>query len=785
MLAQATSVTVSGSVRSNREKTAVSYVNITVTTTKDSAILAGTITDASGKFSLTGIKPGNYLLDISSVGFTRKSVSLYVGSVSAFLAIPVIELDEEAVSLDNVTVTAGGSGQGNVREKKVYLVSGNISQSGGSVLQNLQAAAGVTVQDGKVLLRGSDKVTVLIDGKLSALTGYGSQSGLDNIPSSAVDRIEIINNPPSRYESNGSAGIINIILKKEKQDGFNGRAGIALGAGSLWVRKENLPGMTPQYTVTPKINPSVSANYRKGDVNLFLQADNLYTHTLNKNEFVERTYDDGTVIKSQLKRNRNTNFFTSKVGVDWDLNKQDRLTISGMYGSEKIVDNGEQPFYGTESSKPQRMWTFREDEIKTTAIGSVDFLHRFSRAGQVLRAGANFNFHQEDEQYHYINTLPSSSGNDAFKLLSTEKIIDVNLDYVQPLRYGRFEAGVKMRYRVIPTDMDFRPGVNSVLDSSAGGWARYREVIPAGYGNYYYENQRWELEMGLRLEYAQVSYDVDPNHNTYKSNGYHYLQPFPNFRFGYKLDDDHRITLSYTRRIDRPNEVDIRIFPKYDDAEIIKVGNPALRPQYTNNIEAEYRNNRNRGGFQVALYHRFASGTITRIASIVPGSTLVYAVSQNAGTSFSTGLEAVFSQKVSKVYKFEVNGNIYRNQINAFEVQNLYPQPSVFQSAEQQQWSGNIKLNNQFSFTGGWQAQTLLAFMAPDIIPQGKILARYSLDAGVKKTIQKGKGEVFVNVTDLFNTMVIRKEIRGTGFRYTSDDYYETQVVRAGYTFKF
>jgi outer membrane cobalamin receptor len=139
-----------------------------------------------------------------------------------------------------------------------------------------------------------------MDGKQTALTGFGNQNGLDNMPASAVAKIEIIHNPSAKYDANGNAGIINIILKKEEQRGLNGKVGLTTGLGALWVRQTNLPGIRPQYRATPKINPSVSLNYRKDKVNLFLQADNLYTQTLNKNEFVTRSYQDGTLIEQQL-----------------------------------------------------------------------------------------------------------------------------------------------------------------------------------------------------------------------------------------------------------------------------------------------------------------------------------------------------------------------------------------------------------------------------------------------------------------------------------------------------
>lgn len=786
--AQTTSVTASGRII-GMDKTALPYAHIILKKEKDSTFTAGTITNEDGRFSLTGIKPDHYLLETSLTGYRTQIQPVFIGSLSEFLEIPAIELvpqQETETKIEAITITASKKNEIDSRlDKKIYSVADNISQSGGSVLQSMQNLPGITVQDGKVQLRGNDKVTVLIDGKQTALTGFGSQTGLDNIPASAIDKIEIINNPSSKYDANGSAGIINIIMKKNKQNGWNGKAGFTTGFGSLWIRKENLPTIRPQYTLTPKINPSLSVNYRKNKVNIFLQADNLYTETLNKNEFVTRTYDNGTVINSQLKRNRNTNFFTTKAGIDWNIDPQNTVTISGMYGSEKIIDRGDQPFFNGDLSQRLRLWQFLEDELKTTVMGTASYQHKFKEAGHVLNVGFNYTFHREDEKYFYDNYLPSSTGTDAFKLLSDEQVYDFNVDYVKPLKYGRIETGIKLRNRSIPTNMNFIPGANSALDVSAGGKADYKEFIPAVYGNYVFENEKWEAELGLRLEYVRIQYDVNPNHPTYKSDGYNYTQPFPNFRLAYKLDDRNKFSVFYNRRVDRPNEVDIRIFPKYDDAEIIKVGNPALRPQFTNSVELGYKHNWDSGYLYSALYHRFANGTITRISSIVPDSTLIYAIFQNAGKSYNTGLETIWNQKVSDVYSLNVNGNIYRNQINAFTVQNLYPQPNTFSADRQTAISGNIKMNNVFHFSKGLDMQCTLVYLAPDIIPQGRIQSRFSMDAGVKKAIQKGKGELFLNATDLLNTMVIRKSVQGNGFAYTSNDYYETQAVRLGYSYKF
>lgn len=786
--AQVASVTISGTVI-DQNKSPLVYANIIIKDGKENSFVSGTITDEKGRFTVSDLLPNHYLLEVSLSGYTTKTQNFYVGSLSSFLEVAEVVLDisgEKETKIEEVILVSSKKNEiSNQLDKKTFSLSNNLAQSGGSVLQSMQNLPGITVQDGKVQLRGNDKVTVLIDGKQTALTGFGSQSGLDNIPASAIDKIEIINNPSSKYDANGNAGIINIIMKKNKQNGWNGKIGFTYGTGSYWIRKENLPTIRPQYTITPKINPTLSLNYRKNKVNIFLQADNLYTETLNKNEFVTRTYDDGTIINSQLKRNRNTNFLTTKAGIDWNLDSQNTFTFSGMYSSEKIIDRGDQPFFNKDFSQRLRLWQFLEDELKTTVMGTASYQHKFKQAGHLLNIGFNYTFHREDEKYFYDNFLPSSSGTDAFKLLSDEQVYEVNIDYVKPFKFGRIETGIKFRNRSIPTHMQFIPGINSVLDAYAGGWATYKELIPAVYGNYIYENEKWEAELGLRLEYVNIQYDVNPNHPTYKSDQYNYTQPFPNFRVGYKWNDHNKISAFYNRRVDRPNEVDIRIFPKYDDAEIIKVGNPQLRPQFTNSVELGHKYSWKDGYLYSAFYHRFSDGTITRISSIVPESTLIYAVFQNAGKSANSGLEMILNQKVSKVYSFNINGNIYRNQIDAFSVENLYPQPNIFSAEKESAVSGNLKLNNQFKLSHGFDAQFTAVYLAPDIIPQGKIGSRFSVDAGIKKSIQNGKGELFLNATDLLNTMVIKKQIQGNGFAYTSDDYYETQVLRLGYSYKF
>lgn len=782
---QEKTVTVSGTITDAIGKLPMPFVNVSVKSTVDGKLVSGVITDEQGRFSISNLPSAKYHLEVSFIGYKTENREIFVGSLSEFLDIGTISLQEDSQMLKEVIVETKTAEVASRMDKKTFSMSDNIAQSGGSVLQALQNLPGITVQDGKIQLRGNDKIMVLIDGKQTALTGYNAQTGLDNLAASGIEKIEIINNPSAKFDTNGNAGIINIVYKKDKQDGLTGKAGIASGYGALWERKGNLPGIRPQYDMTPKINPSLSLNYRKEKLNFFLQADYLYTETLNKNEFVRRIYENGSVVNQQTKRNRDTHFTNLKTGLDWSADDKNTISVSALFGSEKIADNGDEPFFNHDFSQRLRLWQFVEDELKTTAGANVSWQHKFDQPGHVFNASANYTFHREDERYDFTNILPDFTGHDAFKLLSDEQIFDFSADYSKPMKYGRIEAGVKFRYRDIPTNMQFYPSENSPIDADAGGRATYNELIPALYGNYVFENERFEAEAGLRMEYVHLKYSVDPNHPVYKSDGYDYTEPFPNLRLAWKFSNSDKISLFYNRRVDRPAEVDIRIFPKYDEAEIIKVGNPALRPQFTDALEFGYKHSMKKGYLFASAYHKYIRGTITRIATTQPGSTLIYNVLQNAGKSYQTGAEVLVSKELFSWWTGNLNLNAYRNRIDAFTVVNKYPEPTVFSAGADGLFSGNIKSNNTFKFSPTFSAQVSAVWQAPDLIPQGKTLSRFYVDTGVKKTVQKGKGEIFLNASDLFNSLVIRKEIQGDGFRYTSDDYYETQVIRFGYSYKF
>ncbi len=787
--AQIDNAVISGVVRHEQTKELLPYVNIVVTDSDDS-FLTGTITNEKGIFTVEGLSTGDYSLKVSFMGFTERTVPFHVGRLNNFLDLGTISLVESATQLDEVTVTATRMEVSSAMDKKTFAIEDNISQQGGSVLQVMQNLPGVTIdRDGKIFLRGSDKVTILIDGKQTAMTGMGSQSGLDNIPASAIGTVEIINNPSAKYDASGMAGIINIVFKKDQEFGWNGKAGITLGVGALAEKEPNLTGIRKQYSYTPKVNPSFSVNYKQEKTNFFVQADLLYHQQMMKNEFTQRTYANGDVVNQQFLENRKQPIYNINAGVDYNPNKRNTFTFSTLFNYREYTDLGDIP-YDNAAGDRIRLWQYYENEVNQTLFATVTHKHSFNQPGHSLTSSFNYSFRRKDEVFNFTNELykPSKIGTDTTGLVADEHIFDLTVDYSKPLKTGRLEVGTKQRARNFPNDIYFKPGNNSILDTGLSGSAEYREWLSAVYGTYIYEHKKFELEAGLRIEYANVDYLVDPNHSVYESTGFDYIDPFPSVRATWLISDNSRISAFYNRRVDRPSEKELRTFPTYASPEILSMGNPNLQPQFTQSVELGFRQSWNGGYLYSAAYHRMSTDILTKIITEVPdqsSSTLLAEVNQNADKGQNTGIELVLNQQLGSKVRLNANGNIYRNEIGAFSIINAYPNNIAFTGEKQSIVSGNAKVNIIAKIFKDAEFQITGTYLARDIIPQGKILARYSIDAGLTKKIQNGKGELFINASDILNTLVMRYEIKGETFNLVSDDYYETQVVRVGYQYRF
>lgn len=778
---------VSGRVVDKASKQDLAFANVVLSSKTDMKQQVGTLTQESGQFVFDDLKKGDYILTVSYLGYKTVSKDILIGALNTFFDFGKIDLEVDALLIDEVSVVAKRSTLSTALDKKSFSIADNLSQTGGSVMDAMRNLPGVSVnQEGKVLLRGSDKVSVLIDGKQSSMTGFGNQKGLDNISSANIDRIEIINNPSAKYSANGMAGIINIIYKKDQRKGFNGDASFNFGLGELSKREDNLPNIMEKYAWTPKYAPAINLNYRTEKVNVFLQSEAMFLKKVNCNEFFTRTYTDGSpAIASQFLENRSQQTYNIKAGVDLYLNDRNELSIYGLFEDEYHIDEGDVPYDYIETGERKRFWKWAEDENTRFMNYGANYMHKFLQKGHQLGASFLYSHGKEDELFPFTDETTEYKSTDSTRLIAKEKIASLNIDYVKPFRTGRLELGAKMQLRDIPISYKILPGNISILDKQLGEWSEYKEDIFALYLNYVYESTLFDIEAGLRAENASIKYNIDPANQYYPTNeSYNDLSLFPNVRFTYKMNNNHRLSLFYNRRVDRPGEFELRPFPKYDDPEILKTGNPYLRPQFTQTMEFAYKGIWESGSLFVSGYYKMIDDIFERIY-IKDDSGILNSIPQNLDKGNNIGMEIIAEQQITSKWDASASFNWYRNTIDAFSGESLYPYPQSFSLAESVSNTWNMKLNTSIQLPKEFDLQASFVYYAPDIIPQGEIKQRSSLDLGLRKKLMKDKWELSLSATDILNTFALRQTIVGDGFTLTSDNYYETQVVTLGVKYKF
>ena len=782
--------TVSGRLIDAVTQEAVPFATVTVTTDAEAAAVTGTLTDESGRFIISGLAQGNYILSATFLGYRAINVELLVGDKNNIYDVGDLAFSVVSGDLEEVVVSARQEILEASLDRRIFNLEDNIAGSTGSLLDAMRGLPGVTVgQDGMVQLRGSDRVAILLDGKQSSLTGFGNQSGLDSVPAANIESIEIINNPSARYDSAGMAGIINIIYKRDQELGMHVEAGLSVGTGQLSKRRDDLPTDLGSFARNPKLTPSINIVNNTETGSSFFQGEILLQDDIPNNEFTSRFYDDGRIIYSQVPENREQTHYIFSGGFDRFLDDDRTFTFSSVFDFETHKDVAQVPFIDGLTGVRNRFWFWQEEEDTGFFNVNVNYERNFEEPGHKYSISAQYTRGWEDEAYFLNEISQVRIGTDATHLVAEENTLPIEFDYVKPLRSGRVEAGGRLQKRWLPITYDIQPGQGSVIYPGLGSWSEWGEDIYAGYANYVHEKAKYDIEAGLRVEQTDVYYDLPPDNIYYsQSDSYDYFELYPNARFTYNVDDENRISVHYNNRVDRPGEPELRIFAKYDDPELLKVGNPYLRPQFTETFEVAYERLWDRGSVIASLYYRDIKDPFMRVFAIDPTNQvydIVNRIYQNVGSGTNTGLELIFSQDVSDRWELSGSVNWYDNVIDAAVVTLLFPVPRPFNVAQSNDNTWDFKLNNQFDLPGGLQLQVAVVYYAEKNIVQGIEAARSSVDLGLSKPIMGDKGEVVFSFVDVFNRFGTKQFIRGNGFDATYENYYETQVLSMGFNYQF
>ena len=747
------------------------------------------VTGPDGRFTIQGIPPGSYKVRISFPGHQPAESDLIVSELNKSyelgeVRLAPVERFSEEVTVAGTPVRAAGV------DTQVFRLADGAAQSTGSVLDALKGLPGITVdQDGTISLRGSDRVAILIDGRQSSLTGFGNQRGLDNISAANIEAIEIINNPSSRFDAAGMAGIVNIIYKQEQRHGLTADVGVSLGVGQFTKQRPDLPTDLGSFSNNEKLLPSLSVNYSTPKFRAFLQSELLFQDDLPNNEFTTRIYDDGRVIESQVPENREQYHYTIKFGTDLKLNASNTLTVSGIRDFESHTDIAQVPFILGSTGQRERFWFWREKEDTGFTNVNADWKRQFSAPGHQLRLDVQYTRGLEDEAYFLNEESRVRIGTDMTHLLAAENTLPVSVDYTRPLRTGRVELGTKFQRRWIPVTYTVERGVSSVIYEGLGDFSDWRENIFAGYANLVRIQPAYSLEAGVRIEQTGVAYDI-PGDNAYYegSDAYHYFEIFPNAKLTYRLNAANRVIAAFNRRVDRPGEPELRIFPKYDDPELLKVGNPYLRPQFTTAYELGAARSWARGSATVSAYRRDVSDAFLRIFAVDdsnPDYDVVNRLYENAGNYRQTGVQLLLEH--APLHRVRLSGNVnwFVTDVDAFATTLLFPTRRAFALDASRDDTWDFKLNGVFGLPRSAELQLTYIYYADRNVPQGRELARSSFDVAAKWPLASERAELLFTFTDLFNEFAPQREIAGEGFRAFYRNLLETQVATLGLRVRF
>jgi len=577
---------IKGQIVAEDGKQALEYA--TISAFQDSTLIDGTITDETGIFSLD-LEKGEYQLRIEFIGFANKEMQIIVDQN---IDLGSIILSNDNVNLDAVEVTAEQSEYNLKLDKKVFNVGKDLLSRGGSVTDILDNVPSVTVEpSGAVSLRGNSGVTILINGKPSALT---QNNALSTIPASSIDRVEVITNPSARYESAGNAGIINIVLKKDRRKGFNGRASISAG-------------------IPADSRPVFSFNYRRDKVNFFGNLGARYANFIGRSDGKRISTLNGVTssFTTDADQDRNDKAAFGFVGMDYLIN--DENTLTGSYSNYSVINTDQSRInflYRDEGGNLTQEWNQVFDYREPESYNQLDltYTRRFAKDENkrwTLTFQHDFWFNDETENTFINEIFP----NEFERLKLRTNTVESSKDYLLQTDYqtglgdnGNFEIGLRAETRVIKSDFiaENREDNEWKVYQGFDNELNYYERIGGAYVQYGQQFEKLSYLLGLRTEYTFVKIDLlDELEDVNKE----YTRLFPTFNISYQFTDATATQLSYSRRIRRPQFWQLNPFAGFSNPTEIFQGNPDIDPAYTHRVEWNLVQNWEKISFNPAIYY--------------------------------------------------------------------------------------------------------------------------------------------------------------------------------------
>jgi outer membrane receptor protein involved in Fe transport len=773
--AQATTGKISGLVREAGGEPAIA-ATVKLSGLSDTSVVKSTQTDIAGRFTFNDLKPGDFVVEVTAVGFKgHRSGPIRLDGTSAAADLPVITLQKDAVNLQQVEIAA----QRDVIEQKVdrtvVNLGASISSTGASALEVLERMPGVLVdQSGNITFKGKTGVMVMIDDKPTYLSGENLGNYLKSIPASQLEAIELMPNPPARYDAAGNAGVINIKTKKSRAAGFNGTINASGGKAAY-----------------PFTNESLALNYRTGKFNFFANAAYDVRNQYRRLDLVRRYFDanglpTGSYTEEAFFHPLNYNP-SLKLGVDYDLSRKTTLGIvlsgnintgtnpnpvtstlrnaAGAIDSVIIADNN------------------TKSKFKNGGI-NLNMLHRFDSLGRTLSFDLNYLGYDNRRTQSFQNTsynkfgVPGGSQHIIDTLPTRISIYTAKADYSHPLRgKATLSTGIKTSY--VNTDNAAYyynvAGDKQTVDEGRTNRFLYKEAIQAVYLNFNKEWKRLSFQSGLRMEYTDArGHQLGNSKGADSSFVNRYASLFPTAYVQYKLDTagSHSVRASFGRRIDRPYYQDLNPFVVILDKYSAFVGNPFLRPQYSNNYELTYNYKKL---ISVSMVYSLLTGY--QVEHDYQQGDIFFASSINLGTAISKGVNANLTFAPAKWWNFSLYAQVYRNSFEG-QLKNAYLDVArtFFYSTT----------TSQLVFGKGWSGEFTAFYQSKSMWGQFATQARKQVNIGIQKKVLNNKGAIKLSARDIFRSNFSAGDITNLGnanATYRNDNANRNVILGFSYNF--
>lgn len=738
-LQDTSNISITGLVVDANTNSPLEYATIILKNNKTNKVTGGS-TNEKGNFNVQTLR-GNYQISIEFISF--KTITFPSEEITGNKNLGTIQLSEDADSLDEIVVTAEKSTVEIRLDKKIYNVGKDMTVKGGTASDVLDNVPSVNVDvEGTVSLRGSENVRILIDGKPSALVGLSGTDVLRQLPADAIERVEVITSPSARYDAEGTAGILNIILRKGKATGFNGSVNVSVGDPKRYQTAVNL-------------------NLRTKKINLFSTIG--YNDRRGPGEYISNiTYLSNGSVDSLRTENRQFDRarkgFNGNIGLEYFLNKKSSLTGTLFLrdsDGQNLSTNAIVSFDALKNNLYNYIRIQDEEEIDKTHQISLNYTNNFNDKGHKLTLDYQYSKGEENEAAIIIDTSPETNNTDEIAIDNL-----LQLDYVLPIgQNSQFEIGYRGSFQDVSSDyIVVAPNLDPAFNPSNS--LEFKQNVNAFYTQFGSKINKFSYLFGLRTEITKIDISLLNTNEIFVKN---YTDLFPTINFAYEINDDQSFTLGYSRRLRRPQSWYLNPFENRASETVISKGNIDLDPTYTGSFDLGYLNKWGKLTLNSSIYYQYSTNNIirvnrqeTRILNTIETNVLVRQPI-NLASEDRIGFELNANFKASKIVRLSSSFNFYQ-----FETKGEYSYDSKdLSTSEITIITQNFDTKNNSWFTRfdaritlpykiEWQAR--LSYRGPRNDAQSDSEGIFSANLAFSKDVFKEKGTLVFNMSDVFNS---------------------------------